>query len=768
MLTATLLAVSAAPPAVRAQPEGPPLTAPEGGPVDDGWLPPVGGGFTLFEDEAPPGGDPIWQGVRHEVRSTRVGPGLNVDVQLVHIDPDAPVTVQPSLAGGSIPGLAPVAVQSGDPLSGRVAATNGAFWLSEPVGEPNGLFIRDGRLISDAESQGAGPRGAVGWTAEGRMLIDRVDSVETLTLPDGTPLILDGINRGHREFDDRFPDGIDSLLAYSGTYDTAVAVAEPLRPPSEGTEEPEEPEPVDLAVVTLATPAWPASGTVDATVSSLTRDTPGTYVPGPQEILVVATGGDARALDGLRTGDPVTVGTRIYARAEGRDADWARVVRARAGGPMIVKEGRTTDPADWIDEGFVPETHSYVRAPRTAIGVTAEGRTLMVTADGRRPGVTHGFTILELGLYMIALGAVEALSLDGGGSSQLVVDGVLQNRPCCDEVVRAVADSLQVVHEETFTATLRLGGTGRVDTAAQVARQAYPGGASTAVLAPAGTFPDALAGGPLASLLDGPLLLTAADAVPTVTLAALADLGVRRVILLGGRAVIGQAVADDLDAAGIPWVRVGGRSRFETAAGIARLIKSRLSLENRQVTRAFVAAADGFADALVAAGPGGMLDMPILLSNGDRLHPATAQALDGLEEVVLVGGETRLGPALERWLSDRGMRVTRLAGDGRFGTARAVVDWLATQVDLGPGLVVATGGDFPDALAGGPLAARLGAPLLIVPDHTVAGEPQVTGLLADLGQREPVLVLGGFGAISSYQQWQLDQLVQRLPEPATP
>ena len=49
-----------------------------------------------------------------------------------------------------------------------------------------------------------------------------------------------------------------------------------------------------------------------------------------------------------------------------------------------------------MNEGFEPQVHSDVRAPRTAIGVTADGQTLMVTADGRRPGITVGFTIAEL------------------------------------------------------------------------------------------------------------------------------------------------------------------------------------------------------------------------------------------------------------------------------------------------------------------------------------------------------------------------------------
>lgn len=738
------------------------LTAPEGGPVDDGWLDAINTAFTQFDDEPPPGGEPIWPGVRQDVRTTTVGDGLAVDVQILNLDPQAAVTVQPTLAGGTVPGLAPVSVQSGDPLQGRVAAINGAFWLDEPVGEPNGLFVRNRRLISNAESQGVGPRGAVAWTADGRLVIDRVESTQIVTLPDTTRLQVGGINRGHREFDEPFPDGVNSMLAYTSDYGVPVVVTHPTRPGDgddpTATEQPSVPD-VSLAVLGVTANAWPASGRATATVDWISRDTPGGFTPQPDQVVIVATGTRADALADLRVGDTVGLATRIRALDPARNPLWAQVTRALAGGPMIVKESRMTDPQDWIDEGFEPQIHSDVRAPRSAIGVTEDGRTLMVTADGRRPGITHGFTIAELADYMIALGAVEALSLDGGGSSQLVVDGILQNHPCCDDDVRAVADSLQIVHGEPFDGTIRLRGRGRVETAVSVARQAYPDGVDHAILAVADSFPDALAGGPLAGVMDSPLLLTGRQGLPNATRQALQDLGVRRVTLLGGRSVIGDAVVDALHDDDIRTLRVGGKSRFDTAAAIAELLKRRVAgAGNPTVTRAFVTAGDTFADALVAAGPGGILGMPVVLTQPDDLHPATAAVLEDLEEVVLVGGRTRLSAPLEQHLVDQGLAVTRLAGSNRFATARAVNDWLAAQADLSAGLVVATGGDFPDALAGGPMAANLRAPLMIVPEGSIDADADAASFFDQLPPRDQIHVLGGLKAISSFQQWQLEQL----------
>ena len=751
-------------------------TAPEGGPVDDGWLPgPEGSAFAGFEGEPAPGGGPVWPEVRLDARRTTLSDGKNVDVQILHLDPGADVSVRPTLAGGSVRGTATVAAQSGDPLAGSVAATNGGFWLREPYGEPNGFFAIDGRLVSDAESQGVGPRGTVGWTADGRVVIDRIDTTHTLVLANGANLDVDGINRGHREYDELFADGTDSLLAYTPDHGGPVAVTEPRQPPPPEPEptpaptdpdqpappplpgaEPEQP-PVDLAVLRIAAGAWPAAGGIGGTVIGISRDSAGTFEPGGGEVIVVATGADAGALDGVEVGDQVGLSTTSTALDPTRDEAWAQVLHGLAGGPMIVKDSRPTDPGDWVSEGFEPQIHSDVRAPRTAIGVTADGRLLMVTADGRRPGITHGFTIGELAEYMISLGAVEALSLDGGGSSQMVVDGVLRNSPCCDSAIRTVATSLQVVHDYSFTTTSRLQGAGRIDTAVAIARAAHPSGSSTAVLAVSSSFPDALAGGPLAAAVGGPLLLTGTSSVPAQTVQALRDLGVSSVRLLGGEAVIAPEVVTQLEAAGFAVSRLAGDSRFDTAAVMARAVQSAGGGDGP--SRAFLVPAFTFPDALIAAGPGGLLGMPVLLTQPAELHPAAADVLRGVDEVVVIDSDGQLSAAVTDQLRALGVVVTRLGGGGRYATSGAVNDWLAQQMPLSAEVIVARGDDFPDALAGGPLAAARQGRLMLVPSMTLDTDPATAAWFAsNASSIGAVRILGGPVAVSSYTQWQLDRL----------
>jgi exopolysaccharide biosynthesis protein len=67
--------------------------------------------------------------------------------------------------------------------------------------------------------------------------------------------------------------------------------------------------------------------------------------------------------------------------------------------------------------------------PRTAIGVQADGRVIMVVVDGRQPRYSAGLTLLGLAQLMRDLGAVDAMNLDGGGASTMVVKGDVVNRP---------------------------------------------------------------------------------------------------------------------------------------------------------------------------------------------------------------------------------------------------------------------------------------------------------------------------------------------------
>ena len=74
-----------------------------------------------------------------------------------------------------------------------------------------------------------------------------------------------------------------------------------------------------------------------------------------------------------------------------------------------------------------------------------DGTVLLVTVDGRRPGWSAGVTLPEAARMMRALGARNALNLDGGGSRGMVVLGELVSRPSDPSGERAVSDGIFVL-----------------------------------------------------------------------------------------------------------------------------------------------------------------------------------------------------------------------------------------------------------------------------------------------------------------------------------
>jgi hypothetical protein len=136
---------------------------------------------------------------------------------------------------------------------------------------------------------------------------------------------------------------------------------------------------------------------------------------------------EATTLRSLSAGETVTL-------------DWSvgfpSVKDLLGGGPMLVDGGRVVLGAC---SGSICAPN-----PRTAVGVTADGRFLLVVADGRQSGYSIGMTLNQLAVLMISLGAVRALNLDGGGSTTMVVKGAVVNRPS-DGGERTVSTALLVL-----------------------------------------------------------------------------------------------------------------------------------------------------------------------------------------------------------------------------------------------------------------------------------------------------------------------------------
>lgn len=125
--------------------------------------------------------------------------------------------------------------------------------------------------------------------------------------------------------------------------------------------------------------------------------------------------------------------------AQGATEPWP-VVDAIAAGPRLIADGTVDITAD--EEVFfgssIPDVH-----PRTAAGVTEDGDVLLLVVDGRQPA-SRGVDLNELASILLRLGAVEALNLDGGGSSTFWAGGEVLNRPGGGDNLREVMSAITV------------------------------------------------------------------------------------------------------------------------------------------------------------------------------------------------------------------------------------------------------------------------------------------------------------------------------------
>lgn len=288
-------------------------------------------------------------------------------------------------------------------------------------------------------------------------------------------------------------------------------------------------------------------------------------------------------------------------------------------------------------------------------------------------------------------------------------------------------------------ASKRLAGKDRYSTAVAISQHLYPAGAGTVFVANGTDFPDALAGGPGAAHLDGPvLLINSASNVPSVVKTELDRLNPDRIMVLGGSSVVGSAAVSTLQAYA-PVTRLGGQNRYETAAAVAGLWNSSDTV--------YIASGQSYPDALAGGAAAGYEGAPVLLSTSTSLSQATSARLASLDpaRVIVLGGKMVTPTSVVNKIKDTvpGVPVYRFAGENRYATAQAVADniWPAGSSDA----FYATGLGFADALSGIPAAAQHGAPLLLVQSDCAPNPTRKA--TSDLGVSTEYL-LGGKLAVS--------------------
>lgn len=286
----------------------------------------------------------------------------------------------------------------------------------------------------------------------------------------------------------------------------------------------------------------------------------------------------------------------------------------------------------------------------------------------------------------------------------------------------------------------RVFGDSRYTTAVEISKKAYPGTAPIVYIGTGLNYPDALAGGPAAAFDGGPLLLVAPDSVPAAVAAEIARLAPAKIVVIGGTPSVSEAAYAQLSGMAAEIERISGPDRYATSRALVESV-----FGESGAPLVYVATGQIFPDALSAGAPAGASGAPIVLVNGSAgsLDQATADLLEslGTTEIKVLGGT---GTVSEGVFADLGeiATATRFAGNSRYETARLIN---ADAFESADRVFLATGLNFPDALAGSAWAGSIDAPLYVVPGTCISQD--LRDDIDDLGATR-VTLLGGLPSLS--------------------
>ena len=299
--------------------------------------------------------------------------GLPVRIYALTLAPDSRYELRPFSGAGAVNGRGRLVKAVA--ANGARAAVNACY------------FDTDGWVIGNCKWDGSffgvddTPRSAFIVDKEGKASIQKdLSYLGTVSLPDGRTLTIKGLNRQRIT---------DDLVLFNRNYAGSTRTNEHGR---------------EVRVSKGRATEVSAKGNMRLDHDSL---------------VLSGHGANADALAHIRRGDRVAIAQTLGSRL----ADEARLVVG--GGPLLVEKGVVNVRSR---EESMASDIAYGRAPRTGVGVKADGTVLLMVVDGRSQ-YSAGMSLKEFATYLKRFGAVSAVNLDGGGSSEMVLDGKIMNRP---------------------------------------------------------------------------------------------------------------------------------------------------------------------------------------------------------------------------------------------------------------------------------------------------------------------------------------------------
>ena len=312
-------------------------------------------------------------------------------------------TLRPVLSGNLVTGLETLSSMQRRMLRrANVVGVNGDLFTS-PYGYPNSLYIKRG-VLAVTPSRG---RSSLGISPDGKLEVGKIGFT-------GTFQIAGGRIRSLRDFN-RPIAGTDGFTLFA---------------PSWGSHTPYRSNTREAILADVGRTL--ANRDRSARIVKVVRGS-GHAIPRGGAILQAR--GTKRAL--LRA--DLALGNALSFRLDLPNW-WDGVADGIGGGPELVRAGLPVyNPDEWFSSYQLYERH-----PRSAVGQTADGRIILLTADGRSRA-SAGLTTNQLAKAMAHYGAVTAMAFDGGGSAEMAFNGHVLNTPS-DGHERPLSDSFQLVY----------------------------------------------------------------------------------------------------------------------------------------------------------------------------------------------------------------------------------------------------------------------------------------------------------------------------------
>ena len=290
-----------------------------------------------------------------------------------------------------------------------------------------------------------------------------------------------------------------------------------------------------------------------------------------------------------------------------------------------------------------------------------------------------------------------------------------------------IITNLLILNVNAETQVKRLAGQGRYETTKAVTSQWDK--SEYAVLVTGADYPDALSATPLAKKYDAPILLTEKNKLNSNTLSEIKRLGVKKVFIVGGLGVVGSQVESELKKQSISIERLWGPGRYETSVEVAK------KLENTK--EAFIVTGNDFADALTVAPIAAQMKAPIILSPSGNINNTVKKYLEQVSKTYVIGGTKEINEVVYKQLPS----PQRINGANKYERNINVINKF---VDNKENIHVATGSNYPDALAGSALAAKNNGYILLVEENI----NNTTLNFVKENKFNTITVLGGTGVVS--------------------